>query len=127
LQNTALRSRETRLLVNETWYHDETSMAVIDVLEACRKSKTRIKFRYGHTTGPEAGQDWGDSMDMCGYVSRSGGQLKVPIVLHNRRSHGGPHILDHRIIKIQTARGGRVLYQHLMYQPHSEVANQPTT
>ena len=100
---------------------------VIDILEACRKSKTRIKFRYGHTTGENIGQDWGDSMDQCGYIGRSGGQYKVPIVLYNKRTHGGPSILDHKIIKIQTSRGGEVLYQHPMYRPHPEVANPTTT
>jgi hypothetical protein len=58
---------------------------------------------------------------MCGYVSRSGGQYKVPIVLYNKRTRGGPSILDHCIVKIQTARGGKVLYQHSNYHPHQDV------
>ena len=64
---------------------------------------------------------------MCGYVSRSMGPIKIPIVLYNKRTRGGPSILDHKIVKIQESRGGKVLYQHLMYQPHPEVANQLTT
>lgn len=115
------------MLINETWYHDDTAITVVDILEACRKSKTRIKFRYGYTTGPDAGQDWGDSANMCGYVSRSCGQYKVPIVLYNKRTDGGPSILDHCIIKIQTSRGGKVLYQHPSYRPFPEVANLTTT
>jgi hypothetical protein len=115
------------LLINETWYHDETPVEVANILEACRLYNKRIKFRYGNITGPEAGQDWGDSMDMCGYVSRSCGQFKVPIVLYNKRAMGGAHILDHRIIKIQTSRGGKVLYQHPCYMPYSEVTNRTTT
>jgi hypothetical protein len=115
------------LLINETWYHDETPVEVANILEACRLYNRRIKFRYGHTTGPDAGIDWGDSMDQCGYVGRSGGTMKVPLVIYNKRALGGPHILDHKIIKIQESRGGKVLYQHLMYQPHPEVANLTTT
>lgn len=115
------------MLINGTWYHDETPVEVAHVLEHCRLNKIRIKFRYGYTTGEDIGQDWGDSMDQCGYVSRSGGQLKVPLVIYNSRTIGGPHILDHKIVKIQESRGGKVLYQHLMYQPHPEVANQLTT
>jgi hypothetical protein len=115
------------LLINETWYHDETPVEVANVLEACRLYNKRIKFRYGCTTGPDAGKDWGDSMDMCGYISRSCGQYKVPIVLYNKRSDGGPHILDHKIVKIQTSRGGKVLYQHPSYRPFHKVANQETT
>ena len=104
--------------INETWYHDETPVEIANVLETCRLNKTRIKFRYGYTTGPQAGQDWGDSVYMCGYVSRSCGTMKVPIVLYNTRTRGGPSILDHCIIQIQTARGGKVLYQHPAYQPY---------
>jgi hypothetical protein len=109
------------MLCNGTWYHDETPVEVVRILEACRLSKTRIKFRYGHTTGPKIGQDWGDSMDQCGYVNRSGGSIQVPLVIYNKRSIGGPSILDHCIIKIQTARGGKVLYQHPNYQPYQDV------
>ena len=115
------------MLINGTWYHDETPVEVANILEACRLYNKRIKFRYGCITGPDAGKDWGDSMDQCGYISRSCGQYRVPIVLYNKRSDGGPHILDHKIVKIQESRGGKVLYQHLMYQPHPEVANQLTT
>lgn len=115
------------MLVNKTWYHDETPIEVANVLEACRLYNKRIKFRYGYTTGAQAGQDWGDSANMCGYVSRSTGPMKIPIVLYNKRTRGGPSILDHCIIKIQTSRGGKVLYQHPMYQSHHEVANQTTT
>jgi hypothetical protein len=115
------------LRINDTWYHDETPVEVANVLEACRLYNKRIKFRYGCTTGPDAGKDWGDSTDMCGYVGRSGGTMKVPLVIYNKRSLGGPHILDHKIVKIQESRGGKVLYQHLMYQPHPKVANLTTT
>lgn len=115
------------MLINGTWYHDETPVEVANTLEHCRLNKVRIKFRYGDITGPEAGQDEGDAMDMCGYVSRSCGTMKVPIVLYNKRSDGGAHILDHRVIKIQTSNGGKVLYQHPCYMPYSEVTNQETT
>lgn len=112
------------MLVNETWYHDETDLEIANVLEACRLCNKRIKFRYGHTTGPQAGQDWGDSANMCGYVSRSCGQYKVPIVLYNKRTRGGPSILDHCIVKIQSSRGDKVFYQHPLYKPYPEIVTQ---
>jgi hypothetical protein len=112
------------LRINETWYHDETPVEVANVLEACRLYNRRIKFCYGYTTGPQAGQDWGDSANMCGYVGRSCGQYKVPIVLYNKRTRGGPSILDHCIIKIQISRGGKVLYKHPLYTPYSETTTQ---
>ena len=110
-------------VVNDTWYHDETAIEVISLLEMCRLNNRRIKFRYGYTAGSLAGQDWGDDMDTCGYVSRSTGPHKVPIVLYNKRSTGGGHIMDHRIIKILLTRGDKVLYMHPNYRPPTADAN----
>ena len=102
-------------VVNGTSYHKETPDAVINVLEAARKGGfKRIKLHYGDT---ETGRDWKEEYDVTGYVGRSGGgQINVPILLHNTRSLGGGAILDHCIVKIKEAKGGRVLYKHPKYQ-----------
>ena len=44
------------------------------------------------------------------------GPLKVPLLIHNSRSHGGSALLDHCIVRIRgTGDKGRVLYQHPRY------------
>jgi hypothetical protein len=105
--------------VNGTTYDPGTKQEIIDILERCRTRRERVRFRYGG----DDGQDWGDSCDMEGYIGRSCGQYKVPLVIYNSRSDGGPSILDNRIIRIETTKGRRLLYQHPAYKPPKEESN----
>ena len=41
------------------------------------------------------------SMTSKDYIGNSLGPLKVPLLIHNRRSSGGPAILDHCVVKIK--------------------------
>jgi hypothetical protein len=112
-------------LVNGTSYHEQTPEAVCNVLENARASKTRIRIDLGFTDpktlreGKQLGESWGEIYDVTGYVSRSMGPTKVPILLHNSRSMGGGAMLDHRIVQIKESKGGRVLYQHPTYKPYT--------
>ena len=94
--------------VNGTSYQKDTSDEVISVLEKCRRYETRIILDYGDT---ETGRSWNEVYDITGYVSRSSGDIKIPILVYNKRSMGGKPILDRCIIKISESRGKRVLYQ----------------
>jgi len=96
----------------ETSYHKETPEVVVDILERCRLNRTRIRVHYGDT---ETGEDWGEVNDVLGYVGRSCGPRMIPILVHNTRSLGGARILDHRIVKITTSKGKRLLFQHPNY------------
>lgn len=75
--------------VNGTSYHVETSQEVINVLERCRNSRTRIVVGYG-----KDGISWGETFDIRGYVGRSTGVTKIPLLVYNSRSLGGGHLLD---------------------------------
>ena len=101
-------------VVNGTSYHIETPKTVIDILEAARVNRTRIVVDYGDSA---TGKSWGDRYDIRGYVGRSTGINKIPLLVYNSRSYGGGAMLDNRIIKISESKGGRVLYQHSNYQP----------
>ncbi len=103
---------KTYKLINGTSYHDETPDEVIRVLEQARLSRTRLHISLGDTG---SGRDWLEEFETHGYVSRSMGPIKVPLILANRRSLGGGSILDHRIVRIRSSSGGRVLYQHPGY------------
>lgn len=95
-----------------TAYHAETPMQVIAVLEKARMNRQRIKVYFGNT---ETGKDWNEEHDTIGYIGRSGGTIKIPLLVHNARSLGGGALLDHCIVKIKEAKGGLVLYQHPKY------------
>ncbi len=99
-------------IVNDTAYHAETSWQIVAILEIARKNSIRLKICFGDT---ETGKDWQESFHTTGYIGRSTGTIKIPLLVHNSRSLGGPPLLDHCIVKIQESKGGKVLYQHPHY------------
>lgn len=94
-------------VTNGTYYNKETPYQLIDILEKARHCKTRVRIFYGDT---ETGKSWNEEHDIIGTLSRSGGQIQVPILIHNSRSYGGPAILDHCIIRITSDK--RIIYTH---------------
>ena len=93
--------------VNQTHYHNETPEEVIAVLENARLNRNRIRVWYG-----KDGKSWAEENDIMGYVGRSTGTQKIPLLINNKRSYGGPGLLDHCIVKIVDLKNNRVLYQH---------------
>jgi len=86
--------------INGTSYHDDTPEKVVRVLEHCRLNRIRITLDYGDISTDES---WGETCDITGYVGRSSGTVKIPLLLNNSRSLGGGGILDNRIISIRYA------------------------
>lgn len=99
-------------VINGTSYHDETSQSVINVLEDARINRKRLRLYLGDAV---TGLDWMEECDTTGYIGRSGGTIKVPLLIYNERSYGGGAILDHCIVKIKEAKGNRVLYMAANY------------
>ena len=83
-------------VVNGTCYNENTPNEVIKVLEDARRNNTRIRIFLGDLS---TGEDWLDEYDTIGYVGRSSGSCKIPILLSQERSLGGG-ILTHRIVRI---------------------------
>jgi hypothetical protein len=107
-------------IINGTSYNTSTPADVIRILEASRRCRTRLRIHYGSTDGPDAGRDWLEECDVEGYVGRSCGPVKIPILVHNARSIGGAGILDARIVRIRSARAGSPdLYRHERYHTGS--------
>ena len=90
---------------------------VIAVLETARQNQTRLHISLGHTDNDEGklGEDWLEEFMSYGYIGRSTGTNKIPLLVHNTRSFGGPALLDYCIVRIRISRGGRVLWQHPNY------------
>lgn len=97
---------------NGTYYNSDTPDEIINVLEKAKYRGTRLFLSLGDT---ETGRDWNEVHGVTGTVGRSTGPIKIPIILHNKRSTGGPAILTHCIVRIATSRGKNVLYQHDNY------------
>jgi len=98
--------------INGTFFDSRTSPEVIKVLEAARQNRTRLHISFGDT---ESGEDWLDEFTSHGYIGRSMGPTKSPLLIANRRSTGGLGLLDHCVVRIRQSAGGRVLYRHPKY------------
>lgn len=99
-------------IVDGTAYPVGAEKAVIAILEDARKRGTRITLSYGDKN---TGRDWLEEFNVTGTVSRSMGKLKIPILLYNERSSAGGSILVDSIVRIRTAQGKQILYQHPNY------------
>jgi hypothetical protein len=122
-------------VVNSTSYDVRTPDAVIAVLETARQNHVRLHISLGYTEHDAVdwenslgekkavGQDWLEEFLSYGYVGRSTGNSKIPLLVHNNRSMGGPALLDHCIVRIRTSSGGHVLWQHPKYH-HGKITIQ---
>jgi len=101
-------------VINGTSYHAETSQNVINVLESVMQHpRKRIRVYFGDVA---TGVCWNEEHDIFGYVGRSTGINKIPLLIANAKSYGGGALLDHCIIKIKESKGSRVLYQSANFQ-----------
>jgi len=80
-------------VVDGTSYCSDTPDSLVQVLERARLSRVRVRVTYGE----------GDSHD--GYVSRTTGSVKVPILVHNSRSLAWR--AHHGALRARGARGRR--------------------
>ncbi len=103
--------------LNGTSYDARTPDEVIAVLENARQSRTRLHISLGETDNDrgQLGRDWLEESFVIGFVGRSMGPIKVPLLVANRRSLGGGAILDHCIVRIRESAGGRVRWIHPQY------------
>lgn len=97
----------THKVLNGTYYHRDTPDEVVRALELAREKGYRVRIFCGDTA---TGVAWQEENDIMGRMGRSGGTFKVPLLIANARSHGGPHILDHCIVGIRLT--GKHTYQH---------------
>ena len=98
---------------NGTWYNIETEDKIVSILENIRISGKRVRFHWGNA---KTGEDWGDVYDVAGTIGRSTGEIKIPLLINNKRSMGGGGILTHCIVKITTTSNvKKVIYQHPKY------------
>lgn len=100
-------------VVDGTTYSSLTDDKVIKVLEMARKAGIRLKIEYGDAV---KGTRWLDIL--VGYIGRSVGPTKIPIILHNTLSMGGMGILDHCIVRISHSnkKNGGDMYKHPRYK-----------
>lgn len=90
-------------------FHKDTPQTVKMLLQSLNYSKRRVRIWYGDAI---TGKSWNEEYDVIGTIGRSRGPAKIPLIIPNRRSSGGPAILDHCIIRIDDTVARRTLYKH---------------
>lgn len=91
-------------------YHVDTPPAVIEQLDRAYQSGARVRLFYGDAA---TGEDWLSEYDVTGTLGRSTGQFKIPLIIANSRSHGGPGLIEHCIVRMLV--DGREVYRHPSY------------
>lgn len=94
------------LKCNGVVYHIDTPHKVIHTLNSAMMENLRVIVHYGDSSPVKY---WGDTE--TGYIGRTTGPLKAPILVYNSRSMGGGIILTNKILKIQASKGKKVLYE----------------
>jgi hypothetical protein len=102
---------------NGTAYHFDTPDEIVTILEEARQSNRsiRLRFCFGDV---ETGRDWGETYDTTGYIGRSTGTIKIPLLLKKITSLVGGGLLDHCIVRIEKKNNGgsyREVYLHPKY------------
>jgi hypothetical protein len=97
-------------------------------LESAYRSKRRIRVWYGFTEyqsgalrdGDKHGLSWGDDFEVVGTVGRSTGRVKIPLLVNNARSLGGPAILVTSIVRIDDIASRTHLFKHPAFRSDFE-------
>jgi hypothetical protein len=96
---------------NNFYFHPDTKEEVKQVIKRAYNTGIRLRIYYGD----DSGKDWQCENDVLGYIGKSCGEQKVPLLVFNKRCYGGDAILTHCIVKVATSKGKYVLYQHPKY------------
>lgn len=94
------------------WEHPEIDWQLKVELESLLHTGRRVRIFYGNV---DTGEDWNEEYSTFGYIGRSMGTEKIPLLIANTRSYGGPAILTNCIVKITFASGGHVIWEHPKY------------
>jgi hypothetical protein len=87
----------------------ENAERIAKALKYCYENKMRCRIWYGNR---ETGESWVDEIDVTGFVKRSGGCLKVPLLVYSSKSYGGVEILISAIVRIDCIKTKEKLYVH---------------
>jgi hypothetical protein len=82
---------------------------LIKALETARLENLRVRIWLGD---PKVGEAWNEEYNVIGQVGRSGGSIKIPILMSNSRSMGGSAILTRCVLRIDNIKTHRTIYKH---------------
>lgn len=108
-------------LTQQTYFDPGTDPQAAAVLESRRQTCGKVRLVLGDT---RTGEPWLNEYDVVGKIGRSGGSLKVPLLVEEGESGGGA-ILTSCVLNIIDWKSGRTLYRHPAYR-EPELSLQPS-
>ena len=107
------------------YFPENTSYLLKECIIRCYENKQRVRLWYGDAL---TGKSWNEENDICGYIGKSTGAQKVPLLINSNRSLGGGAISVDSVLKIVDIKTGKILYQHenfnqsvFIAEPKSEI------
>ena len=99
---------------NKLEVSDNISEELINIILRAYKYKFRIRLFYGdiHT-----GRSWNEEYDVMGTIGRTTGNIKIPILVHNKRSLGGGALYLPSVIRIDDIEDKRTLWKLPNFHP----------
>lgn len=105
---------------NGAFYSAGALDGAVLALEYARAKKIRVRIFYAYKTKEEKENGvkdsefdvlevWNEERGIIGYLGRSCGDIKIPILLTSSFSPYGSPVLDSRVVLVKTA-GGKVLF-----------------
>ena len=93
---------------NKLEVFDNVNEALMSLIIRAWKYKFRVRIFYGdiHT-----GRSWNEEYDVMGTIGRTTGNIKIPILVHNKRSWGGGALLLSSVIRIDDIEDKRTLWK----------------
>lgn len=95
-----------------TYFDPGTAPEVRKILDRFRENERTIRLFLGD---PETGKDWGEENDVVGTIGRSGGTMKVPLLIPSGEC-GGTAILTACIVRLIDVERGQEVYRCATYQ-----------
>lgn len=101
---------------NSTYFEPGTDPKVQKLLESYRRSGNLVRLFCGD---PETGRDWMNEWDMVGRIGRSGGTMKVPLMIsleEDSDGFGGGAICTANVLRMMDVGSGKEVYRSERYQ-----------
>lgn len=106
--------------VGGLYFHVNTPQEVCAEILRAFAADYRVRLFYGDR---DSGVCWSDMYNVMGTVRCSTGPMRIPILVHNSTSSGGPAILTSSVVRMVRTSDKKVLYTHkaFEYVNHYEV------
>lgn len=108
----AVQAWGNSVFVNRTWFEPGTADAVQLILEKYRRNRGLVRLFLGDAS---TGRDWMEESDVVGYVGRSTGVMKIPLLMLPGESCG-LGILTACVLRIMDVMGNKEIWRSPVYQ-----------